>query len=1029
MKVADTRNDSSERGKLTTNKEVREKQRSKNEGKNQTPKSRVSDEDLRNEVQNILSAGIEPSLHKRKQAAPEDGPKRPKNASQKAAEPQPKVRHSKTNKTTSNKFSSETTIDSRVELSEVVDATIASKIKFTSMLAKPGKKWYEQLPGGTQTAVVKNKPEVVLEKQQLAQALLQHDKALYKRHTESRSRRSEMQWVQTVLSKGTLADKVAAHTLLIQDSPVHNLSSIDALISMVSPKGKKECLMAMDGLKDLFLSDLLKPDEKLRTFAQRPLEELGPITDAGAAKKLLLWHFEDLLKHRYVTFLDAVEKVSFDQVDKMKQRAVACMFHLIAYNPEQEQRLLERLVNKLGDRINSVASRAAHHLTQLAGQHPLIKPAVVSEVERLLYRPNITPKAQYYALCFLSQLLLSNEEAGLARLLVRLYFAFFKKCVHSGEADPRTLRVLLTGVNRAFPYTRSNDPDGESTFLNDHLDVVFRVVHLGDFNVSVQALMLLFQVLDTRSSLSDRFFGALYRKLLDPALEHSHFQAMFLNLIYQALKKDTETRRIKAFLKRLLQGCMYQAPHIICGVMVLISELLKSHPKLLEPLPSSLIASSFSAPPKTGSEFDEDEDEHYEDAPSDSDLEDTAEVKAQQPVETVSHKLRCSPASAKKGSTASWVHSTLGSRKCLGREPRSYDPLARNPLYCGAEYTAPWELHHLSRHHHPSVALFAKHVLSGWSLSYPGDPLQDFTLPRFLDRFVYRNPKKPAVSENEGRAAADSVFGKRRQYQPIGMRKLPVLSRDYLNQTPQAVPPEEKFLYKYLQQTSGPQKKKKKHRETNSDAESVASDDVERLLDLCEPGIDKELDFAGDFASSKKKGKKSVLDDSEGSEDELSVELDGDEEGIEGWEDDGEFQDAFQDFEDDIAKAKQKGNIKEEDIEFSDDDEFGIPSMGPKRKGGRPTGGGKKEGSFSLNGILASAEEFSHLLDENATSGVDTSSAKALSNKDNAGVKQLKWEMDRDAWIHGRDWRSRKRKQSGRKKAGKFGGQGKRKQT
>ena len=27
-------------------------------------------------------------------------------------------------------------------------------------------------------------------------------------------------------------------------------------------------------------------------------------------------------------------------------------------------------------------------------------------------------------------------------------------------------------------------------------------------------------------------------------------------------------------------------------------------------------------------------------------------------------------------------------------------------------------------------------------MQYQGDPLQDFTLMRFLDRFVYKNPKK-----------------------------------------------------------------------------------------------------------------------------------------------------------------------------------------------------------------------------------------------------------------------------------------------
>jgi hypothetical protein len=33
-------------------------------------------------------------------------------------------------------------------------------------------------------------------------------------------------------------------------------------------------------------------------------------------------------------------------------------------------------------------------------------------------------------------------------------------------------------------------------------------------------------------------------------------------------------------------------------------------------------------------------------------------------------------------------------------------------------------------------------LIQGEAVSYHGDPLEDFTLIRFLDRFVYRNPKK-----------------------------------------------------------------------------------------------------------------------------------------------------------------------------------------------------------------------------------------------------------------------------------------------
>ncbi len=44
------------------------------------------------------------------------------------------------------------------------------------------------------------------------------------------------------------------------------------------------------------------------------------------------------------------------------------MYQLLAGNPEQEQLLLERLVNKLGDPTRTVAAKAMYHLTLLLGK-------------------------------------------------------------------------------------------------------------------------------------------------------------------------------------------------------------------------------------------------------------------------------------------------------------------------------------------------------------------------------------------------------------------------------------------------------------------------------------------------------------------------------------------------------------------------------------------------------------------------------------------------------------------------------------
>jgi ribosome biogenesis protein MAK21 len=46
----------------------------------------------------------------------------------------------------------------------------------------------------------------------------------------------------------------------------------------------------------------------------------------------------------------------------------------------------------------------------------------------------------------------------------------------------------------------------------------------------------------------DRYYSALYRKLLDAALQTTSRHAMFLNLLYKSLNKDENIPRIQVHL-------------------------------------------------------------------------------------------------------------------------------------------------------------------------------------------------------------------------------------------------------------------------------------------------------------------------------------------------------------------------------------------------------------------------------------------------------------------------------------------------
>jgi len=583
------------------------------------------------------------------------------------------------------------------------------------LLIKPGGLWYDLVreekssyPTSSQTDIAKLSKE--------AADLLVNEVSIYDK-MKAKEKSSDSQWLKSVVSSGTLNDKVAALTVQIQESAVHRLKTLDILISMAKKKGRRESIIAVDMLKELWMTLLLPNNRKLRKFVQNPLTSLVEVVHRGGGwderdRRLILWHFEELLKQRYKDFIEVLEKLLQDTLVNIRSKMLGTIYDLLSEKPEQEQILLSLLVNKIGDPDRKVASKAVYLTRSLVTKHPNMKLVVTKEIEKLLYRPNIAIKAQYFAVCFLNQLILTKQESELATRLISIYFSFFGAFLKKGDMEAKMLSALLTGVNRAFHYAKEEDEQ-----YNNQINTLFRTVHIGTFNTSVQALMLLFQVMESRQSVSDRFYQALYAKLLDPSIKASSKQAVFLNVLYKSLKSDPFLHRVKAFVKRILQVCSFQQPAFICGTLFMISELTKLKPGI----------KSLTQQPE-----EEDDEEHFVDIPSD---EDNDSYTTPQDLTTHGGESQAHRVNTPKGPS---TEASLGGTQ----RSQTYKPHQRNPLFSGAENSCLWELDRLSKHYHPSVCLFARTLMKAEDIEYKGDPLQDFTLMRFLDRFVYKNPKK-----------------------------------------------------------------------------------------------------------------------------------------------------------------------------------------------------------------------------------------------------------------------------------------------
>lgn len=202
-------------------------------------------------------------------------------------------------------------------------------------------KWYECVPTLTDISGKDRKrksPKYQASAEQLKIRARERLEADIARHDSKAERHkgstTNSDFLRKVISSGTLTDKMASMLLMIQESPMHRLNVLDALLKMAGRKGKREAIMAVDTLKDLFLSDLL-PDRKLLYFHEQPVPQDGAGDSTEAERATVFWYFEDAIKSRYAQFVQHLEGAMQDSLPHVKKKGCRVAFDLIRAKPEQ----------------------------------------------------------------------------------------------------------------------------------------------------------------------------------------------------------------------------------------------------------------------------------------------------------------------------------------------------------------------------------------------------------------------------------------------------------------------------------------------------------------------------------------------------------------------------------------------------------------------------------------------------------------------------------------------------------------------
>ncbi|KAE8149786.1 CBF/Mak21 family-domain-containing protein [Aspergillus avenaceus] len=753
-----------------------------------------------------------------------------------------------------------------------------------------------------------------------ALSLLEKENKKYA-EAQQASASSSHRFYTTIMSTGTLSDKISALTLAVQESPLHNTKAMENLITLGKKRSRAQAVEVLRSLKDMFAQGTLLPnDRRLRVFANQPSlmaafqgaskwSEGNALPGGLQERHLIVWAFENFLKDQYFEVLKILEVWCNDEIEFSRSRAVSYVFELLKEKPEQETNLLRLLVNKLGDNSKKIGSRASYLLLQLEQAHPMMKPTIIKSVEEVLFRPGQSQHAKYYSIITLNQTVLSLKEENVAVQLLDIYFALFvaflkpakwnkkqankkhgkhgkgnkgkedeKGQAQNEEMQEKLISGVLTGVNRAYPFTSS-----DSERLSKHIDTLFRITHSSNFNTSIQALMLIQQLTSSHQVGSDRFYRTLYESLLDPRVTTSSKQALYLNLLFKALKNDLNIRRVKAFVKRIVQVLGLHQPSFVCGVFYLMRELEKTF-------------SSLNALYDQPEDNDSDDEEVFRDVPDEDE-----EPQEPQPTET----------QPKKPSTR-------------------YDPRKRDPEHSNADRTCLWELLPYVNHFHPSVSVNAANLLEHKPMSGKPD-MTLHTLTHFLDRFVYKTPKSSAgvrgASIMQPLAGSDAkdrlvIAGKHAQ-------ELPLNSEAFWRKKSDDVAAEDVFFHEYFSRIGKDKDKSAKKgkdpvEQGEEDGElSEAESEVWKALVDSRPELegdnsDDDLDL-DDLESAYDQEEDDEAEQSEGEGVIFNDESDKSDEDMEDMED---YDEEDEEVEKPVTKTKAQKPAKKD--EFDEDDDFDM---------------------------------------------------------------------------------------------------------
>jgi ribosome biogenesis protein MAK21 len=558
-----------------------------------------------------------------------------------------------------------------------LDESKSNKNKATHV--HTNKKKFNSKNNGKKSANMKTE---IIGKVENVETLLQKAKILYQTRSKPYDldqidkKDRDKKWTSDILKSGTFEDKLSALVLYIKKNPSLCLKYVDMIIKMAKTKNRRKAESCSITLKDIFLETFLT-NTKLKSFYSKYSEILNSKDSLTISDDELVKSFiDDFIHKKYLELIEAIEsQMMNDPLKAIKKKYMNILLEMISKRPEREEKILDVIINKLGDPEVEVSNYAMKTLKSLQEAHPKMSVVIFKNVQNFMSKQSQEHNnAKFYSLVYLTQMNVIPSSEFMEISLNFFFDLFNLYSNNSSEHSEKYLSLIVKRIN-IICHAGKNLDSNVKNLINEKMSVLFRLSHSKSVKLRVEVLKLIFSISQENNKNDDkndnfnylnRYYKSLYELLLQKDILFSKYLREFLKLLLQSLIYDTNLTRVAAIVKRLLQMSLSAEPPFTTCALIILSQVIRNKHKLWKML--------------------------------------------ENPINKISE----------------------------------YDASKRDPEYSNADQSILTELAILSKHYHPTVQKFTKFILENYNkdtISYEGDPLIDFSLVNFLEKFMLKNPK------------------------------------------------------------------------------------------------------------------------------------------------------------------------------------------------------------------------------------------------------------------------------------------------